>query len=451
MGFYSGYGPNLANSFLLVANQLSHRYTLKGDKCRALSLYLSRSKGNLFITFLGISLLLLVISSVDGPNSDIISNIDNQKRQYHAFAQSIDNFLTYENSTYGVRIDYPADWTYYGTVESDGFIDIVVFQAPFEGRADLSSALFFVSRDTLPSDMSLKEYADMIINSYKLSDPNFEIVESSTDGSTSLLGRPAYRILSTTVLDGITYKILEIGTIIGNNVYIVTYNAEETESSKYQSLAEDMVNSFQVVGLSDNNISAGDGGAIGDTIPGNMTLGENTTIGSNIIADTSNMTLTNQTALSSPFVSYENTTYGIRMQYPTNWEIQEYDGNLIFLSPLESDVDTFREGLGIIIQSTPSEGMILDNFVNTTLDTLIQTIPNLQVITSFQTNLANSVPAHLVEYTWTNPQNNIEMKTMEVYAIANGKSYIISYGAPQEKYDRYLPTIQSMIQRLYLD
>ena len=220
---------------------------------------------------------LLQQESVTETNTDVVATTAST-----ATPATTSNFLTYENSTYGVKISYPANWTYYGTAENGGFIDIVIFEAPLEGRTDSSSALFMVSRDTLPSDRStsLKEYADSIINQYKQSIPDFNLIESSTDGSTNLLNRPAYSIVSTNVQDGIKYKTLEMGSIIGNRVYLITYDAEEAEFSKYQPIGQDMIDSFQVVGLSDNGSSAGGETVTNNTIPGSMTFGENATISS---------------------------------------------------------------------------------------------------------------------------------------------------------------------------
>ena len=207
---------------------------------------------------------LLQQESVTETNTDVATTTAST-----ATPATTSNFLTYENSTHGLKISYPANWTYYGTAENSGFIDIVIFEAPLEGRTDSSSALFMVSRDTLPSDRStsLKEYADSIINQYKQSIPDFNVIESSTEGSIKLLNRPAYRILSTNVQDDITYKTLEMGTIIGNRVYLITYDAEEAEFSKYQPIGQDMINSLQVVGLLDNDKSAEGETIINDTIP----------------------------------------------------------------------------------------------------------------------------------------------------------------------------------------
>jgi hypothetical protein len=49
--------------------------------------------------------------------------------------------------------------------------------------------------------------------------------------------------------------------------YLITYDAEETEFSKYQLIGQDMINSLQVVGLLDNDKSAEGETIINDTIP----------------------------------------------------------------------------------------------------------------------------------------------------------------------------------------
>jgi hypothetical protein len=59
-----------------------------------------------------------------------------------------------------------------------------------------------------------------------------------------------------------------MGTIIGNRVYLITYDAEEAEFSKYQPIVQDMINSFQVGGLLDNGTSAGGETVTNNTIPG---------------------------------------------------------------------------------------------------------------------------------------------------------------------------------------
>jgi hypothetical protein len=191
-----------------------------------------------------IILSLLVLSS----SFFLFSNLDNgtqyntdfskQKQpEYLAFAQNSSmsnetqigtNFLTYENTTYGVKIKYPPGWDYYESGEFGGFLDIVVFQSPLEGRTDLSSAIFSVSVDTLANkDESLKEYLDQLIPSMQesMSAFNYKILESKVDDGVTLAGRPAYQTLSTNTQDNLNFKTLEMGTIANGKAYIISYNA----------------------------------------------------------------------------------------------------------------------------------------------------------------------------------------------------------------------------------
>jgi len=44
------------------------------------------------------------------------------------------------------------------------------------------------------------------------------------------------------------------------------------------------------------------------------------------------------------FVTYENSTEGVKIDYPKGWSVIRQYG-LAFLSPKENDSDSFREGL----------------------------------------------------------------------------------------------------------
>ena len=52
----------------------------------------------------------------------------------------------------------------------------------------------------------------------------------------------------------------------------------------------------------------------------------------------------NDASSKNEFVTYENSTQGIKIDYPKGWTpIIQY--GIAFLSPKENDSDTFREGL----------------------------------------------------------------------------------------------------------
>ena len=59
-------------------------------------------------------------------------------------------------------------------------------------------------------------------------------------------------------------------------------------------------------------------------------------------------------------LTYENSAYGIRMQYPSNWHKEENSGSdddsmlvdvVKFISPTKNDSDTFSESFDLKMQS----------------------------------------------------------------------------------------------------
>jgi hypothetical protein len=160
-----------------------------------------------------------------------------------------DNFLTYENTTYGVKMMYPSGWDYYESGEYGGFLDIAVFQSPLEGRTDMSSATVAISTDTLANkDQTLKEYFDQLLPAVQesMSGFNYKILESKLDNGITLAGRPAYQTLSTNTQDNMNFITFEIGTLANGKAYIISYNAEDGEYQKYLPTVQQMINSLQI-------------------------------------------------------------------------------------------------------------------------------------------------------------------------------------------------------------
>ena len=69
--------------------------------------------------------------------------------------------------------------------------------------------------------------------------------------------------------------------------------------------------------------------------------------------------LASETIFMEKYVSYENSNYGIKLDRPKNWSIQEEDDflspGIIFFSPEENNTDNFREKVKVSVEnlSTP--------------------------------------------------------------------------------------------------
>lgn len=153
--------------------------------------------------------------------------------------------LTYENSTYGIRVQYPPDWTVSGTNESravSSFVMFANFFSPSSGVATIS-----LGTET-PTNLTtnLHNYEQYSINSYKHF-AAFKLLELNTNST--LAGKPAYTIVGT-YQDPSSgpQKLMEVGTITGGKVYFIQYIAGESKYSDYLSVVQGMIDSLAIKG-----------------------------------------------------------------------------------------------------------------------------------------------------------------------------------------------------------
>jgi hypothetical protein len=161
------------------------------------------------------------------------------------------DILTYQNSSYGIEIQYPPNWTKdEGDFDpNDDITDVVEFTSPFESSLDSYSETLGISIEELTDqNMTLEEYASSLITDYNETLTNFNLIESNTNST--LAGKPAYKLVYTETLedevDSTNLKSMEIGTIIGDRLYFIEYIAEEEKYSNYLPTVEMMINSLEI-------------------------------------------------------------------------------------------------------------------------------------------------------------------------------------------------------------
>ena len=152
--------------------------------------------------------------------------------QQTTVAQTNSKFVTYDNPTFGVRIQYPSDW---------GRLDLSFLQQSadidFYPLADTSLAKSVkIQVNNLPTrNMTLEEYTNSQINPLEE-----RLLESNT---TTLAGIPGYEIVFTS-LQGL--KTMQVWTIKNDKAYIITYVAQEEDYEKELQVAQKMIDSFEI-------------------------------------------------------------------------------------------------------------------------------------------------------------------------------------------------------------
>lgn len=143
-------------------------------------------------------------------------------------------FVPYSNPTFGIRIQYPADW---------GRLDLSFLQNDsaninFYPLDDPSGSLSVRIRvDTLlPSqNITLDEYTSMKINSTE-----DQLIESN---STTLANLPAHE----TVVGNSLLETLQVWALKGDRVFSITYQAGEEDFQNDLPVAKKMIESFEII------------------------------------------------------------------------------------------------------------------------------------------------------------------------------------------------------------
>jgi hypothetical protein len=186
------------------------------------------------------------------PNSSsIVPNSTNLTNPTIPNSTNLTNaILTYQNNSYGIRIQYPANWTKaeQDVNPNDNITNIVIFTSPHENTSDNYSEYLVISMERLTDqNKTLEEYAASLITIYNKTLTDFNLIESNTN--TTLAGgnnNPAYGLIYTHRVDGTNYKKMEIGTIIGDRIYFIKYSADEKQFSNYLPTIRMMINSLQI-------------------------------------------------------------------------------------------------------------------------------------------------------------------------------------------------------------
>jgi eukaryotic-like serine/threonine-protein kinase len=152
------------------------------------------------------------------------------------------DFLIYENSTFGIKIQYPSDWLKYTTAQGVAFV--LLGERNSSKPENFLAKLDATTIAGVPANASLKRLADGVLNGYRKSLPNFQL-ESYTN--TTAGGSPAVKIvyMFTGYKDG-NLKATDIATIKNSRLYIVQYYVQ-SEYQSYMPMLQRMVESFTII------------------------------------------------------------------------------------------------------------------------------------------------------------------------------------------------------------
>ena len=152
---------------------------------------------------------------------------------------NINKFLTYQDSSLGIKIDYPAGWTHELHAGS-----IVTFLASLESDSNTYPAGLGIKIQHLKSkNISLNNIAKIQIKNLTQNHPDFKLIEST---ESKIGGNSAHKIVFTaTDYKKNERRAMQIWTLKGDKAYLITYKAEPGKYAKYLPIIQKMLDSFQ--------------------------------------------------------------------------------------------------------------------------------------------------------------------------------------------------------------
>ena len=151
------------------------------------------------------------------------------------------NFLTYQDSALGIKIDYPVGWTHELHPGS-----LVTFLASLESDSNTYPAGLGITIKQLGSrHTSLNEVTKVQIKNLTQSHPDFRLIKST---NSMLAGNIAHKIVFSAT-DKMKHErtAMQIWTLKGKYAYLITYKAGPGKYSKYLPTVQKMIESFQII------------------------------------------------------------------------------------------------------------------------------------------------------------------------------------------------------------
>ena len=152
-------------------------------------------------------------------------------------------------------------------------------------------------------------------------------------------------------------------------------------------------------------------------------------------------------AIESEFLTYDDLITGFSMKYPQDWDrAQHIDKSVTFHAPKESNSDINPADLGIMVIQVGSN-TTLASITQNQLDTLKKLYPDFQIQESVESVFLGH-PAHMIIVTATDNTETMR-KAMQIWFKEETKAYLLTYKSDNERFSKYLPTIDRMLNTFY--
>lgn len=149
-------------------------------------------------------------------------------------------------------------------------------------------------------------------------------------------------------------------------------------------------------------------------------------------------------AVAMPFQTYQDPIYGIKIQYPSNWEKIYLGKNFIvgFVSNSQHDSGVL-ENVMITATRLSSTNTSLNNFGNTRISTLETQYRDFHLVSSGSFKSSTGSPLFKIEYTYR--EGILPITTTEIWSLKGKEAFMLLANTDTSETSIYMPIFQKMI------
>lgn len=156
------------------------------------------------------------------------------------------------------------------------------------------------------------------------------------------------------------------------------------------------------------------------------------------------------TQTSSPTIAttqtYTDANLGYSVQYPSTWERSGLDGgSVLFLSPLDNTGDTFRENVGIVVESLPEGTSDVATYTTTTIEKLKTQIAGYTEESAGEVTI-NGQPGYRSIYSGQVAEGPV--KWQQTWFVSGTRAYVLTYSSTPEGYNSHVSDAEAIINSM---
>ncbi len=138
------------------------------------------------------------------------------------------------------------------------------------------------------------------------------------------------------------------------------------------------------------------------------------------------------------------------ISYPTSWELDQsgLHGSSFFLfSKLNSENDSFRENINLLIQNLSGLNMDLDKFANLSENQINAMVTNGKMI---ENERLKSKGIEFQKMIYTSEQNNRQLQFEQYYWVKDDQAYILTFTAEENQFYAYQKLVEKILDSFKL-